>query len=160
MDLDVVRRNQELTARIHELEEKVQALEEKHETEAVQTSQAMTKLRDALETEQVSREILDERRGKELKKIESSITLDLNFERQGRQEDEARILKQLDERCLALSLEIGAHTYGTQPTASSSASSGIDRVIQGLDDERQARLALEAQVCVCVLRAIKHAVGP
>jgi hypothetical protein len=157
VDLDVVRRNQELTARIHELEEKVQALEEKHEMDAAQTSQAMTKLRDALETEQVSREILNERRGKELKKIESSITLDLNFERQGRHEDEARILKQLDERCLALSLEIGAHTYGTQPTSSSSASSGIDRVIQGLDDERQARLALEAQVCVFVLRAIMHA---
>ena len=31
VDLDVVRRNQELTACIHELEEKVQALEEKHE---------------------------------------------------------------------------------------------------------------------------------
>jgi len=31
---------------------------------------------------QVSREILEERKGKELRKIESAITLELNFERQ------------------------------------------------------------------------------
>ena len=31
---------------------------------------------------QVSREILEERKGKELRKIESAITLDINFERQ------------------------------------------------------------------------------
>jgi hypothetical protein len=30
----------------------------------------------------VSREILEERKGKELRKIESAVTLDINFERQ------------------------------------------------------------------------------
>jgi hypothetical protein len=41
-----------------------------------------------------------------LKIIESTLTLDLNLERANRKETEVRIMKELDERCIRLSMEM------------------------------------------------------
>ncbi len=46
----------------------------------------VSKLHDALSNERTARELLDERKTKELKLLESSVTLDLNVERQGRKD--------------------------------------------------------------------------
>ena len=50
--------------------------------------------------------------------------------------------------CLALSLELGAHTYGAQAAArnSSTSASEMERLVQMLEKEREQRCAFEAEV--------------
>ena len=54
----------------------------------------------------MSRELLDERKSKELKLSENNIQIQLNVERQNRRESEAKITKMIDERLYSLKLDL------------------------------------------------------
>jgi hypothetical protein len=54
----------------------------------------------------MSRELLDERKSKELKLSENNIQIELNVERQNRRESEAKITKMIDERLYSLKLDL------------------------------------------------------
>lgn len=107
-------------------------------------------LRVGLENEALAREILQERKLKELKLVESGVTLDLNLERQGRMEAEMRVAKSLDDRCIALSVELGAHTYGAGAGGGGGAARGEQgddsRVLEALAAERDRRLQEEERI--------------
>lgn len=66
----------------------------------------ITRLHEELATERVSREILDERKTKELKLVESSVTLDLNVEKQGRKGSQGTVQKGIEDRCFQLRVEV------------------------------------------------------
>ena len=66
----------------------------------------ITRLHEELATERVSREILDERKAKELKLVESSVTLDLNVEKQARKGSESTVQKQIEDRCFQLRVDV------------------------------------------------------
>jgi len=54
----------------------------------------------------MTREMLDERKAKELKLTENNITIELNVEKQNRRETEAKITKMIDERLYSLKLDL------------------------------------------------------
>ena len=54
----------------------------------------------------MSREMLDERKTKELKVCENNIQIELNVEKQNRRETEAKITKMIDERLYGLKLDL------------------------------------------------------
>lgn len=54
----------------------------------------------------MAREILDEKKGKEIKLAENNITIELNVEKQNRREAESRITKTIDERLYSLKLDL------------------------------------------------------
>jgi hypothetical protein len=64
------------------------------------------KLNEGIQTEQMAREILDEKKAKEIKLTENNITIELNVEKQNRREAEARITKTIDERLYGLKLDL------------------------------------------------------
>lgn len=54
----------------------------------------------------MSRELLDERKQKEIKLSENNIQIELQVERQNRRETEAKITKMIDERLYGLKLDL------------------------------------------------------
>lgn len=54
----------------------------------------------------MSRDLLDERKSKEVKLCENNIQIELNVERQNRRESEAKITKMIDERLYGLKLDL------------------------------------------------------
>ena len=54
----------------------------------------------------MSRELLDERKAKEIKLCDNNIQIELNVERQNRRESEAKITKMIDERLYSLKLDL------------------------------------------------------
>lgn len=54
----------------------------------------------------MARELLDERKTKEMKLSDNNIQIDLNVERQNRRESETKIFKMLDERLYSLKLDL------------------------------------------------------
>jgi hypothetical protein len=54
----------------------------------------------------MSRDLLDERKSKELKLSENNIQIELNVERQNKRETEAKITKMIDERLYSLKLDL------------------------------------------------------
>ena len=63
-------------------------------------------MNDGIQAEQLAREILDERKAKELKLCENNITIELNVEKQNRRESETKITKMIDERLYNLKLDL------------------------------------------------------
>merc|ERR1712205_292722 len=59
-----------------------------------------------LAAERLSREVMDERKTKEIKAVESSTSLDLTAEKRARKDLDAKIMKQVDETAFALRLDL------------------------------------------------------
>jgi hypothetical protein len=97
---------EEVGLRLNILENRVHVLEGEIQKNTKYIKECMSRISDGVRTESTEREISDDRRGKELKIIESTLTLDLNLERANRKETEVRIMKELDERCIRLSMEM------------------------------------------------------
>jgi hypothetical protein len=66
----------------------------------------ITKLGETMASERVARELLDERKTKELKLVENNLNIDLNILKQSRKEHEGKVIKSLDEKLYALRLEL------------------------------------------------------
>ncbi|GKT34383.1 Endoplasmic reticulum transmembrane helix translocase [Aduncisulcus paluster] len=100
------------------------------------------KLQEALATERVSREILDERKKKELGLVESSITLDLNVERQQRKDGEAKLMKSIEERVFAVRLELVKEKKAREEAEerqTREVSEEVGRIADALEQERRTR---------------------
>ena len=65
-----------------------------------------SKLIEGIQTEQMARELMDERKSKELKLSENNIQIEMNVEKQNRRESEAKITKMIDERLYSLKLDL------------------------------------------------------
>merc|ERR1711865_881992 len=64
-------------------------------------NEQISRLHEELAAERLSREVMDERQTKEIKAVESSISLDLTAEKRQRKDLEAKIMKQVDETAFA-----------------------------------------------------------
>ncbi|KAJ1483937.1 hypothetical protein T484DRAFT_2548480 [Baffinella frigidus] len=137
----------ELSRRVAGVEDRLARFEMDRDRKDKELNEKYETLRVGLENEALAREILQERKLKELKLVESGVTLDLNLERQGRMEAEMRVAKSLDDRCIALSVELGAHTYGAGAGGGGGAARGEQgddsRVLEALAAERDRRLQEE-----------------
>lgn len=63
-------------------------------------------MQQAIQTEQLARELLDERKSKEARLSENNINLELNQEKQARKEGERKVNKLIDEKSFALKLDL------------------------------------------------------
>mmetsp|Transcript_36488 Transcript_36488/g.56994 ORF Transcript_36488/g.56994 Transcript_36488/m.56994 type:complete len:147 (+) Transcript_36488:910-1350(+) len=69
------------------------------------------------------------------------------MERQRRKEAETRIIKDLNDRCIALSVELGAHTYGTMGQAGTGGPAvDPDKVLSKFQEEKDRREEVEADL--------------
>lgn len=122
------------------VEDRVNALEDEilHNSKIIKES--LVRISDAVRTESTEREISDDRKAKELKLTESMLALDINLERANRKESEMRILKEIDERCIRISMEMD--------TASSSKGRATNpqeysRLRQDFESEKKRRQEVE-----------------
>jgi len=94
-------------------ESKIKQLDERHTKNHLITEEKLkllkdqiNKLQEGMATEIVAREILDDRKNKEIKLVETNIALELNEEKQIRKEMEQRILKKGDEKVYSLRVDV------------------------------------------------------
>lgn len=66
----------------------------------------ITRVQEALATERVAREILDERKSKEAKLLENNFYIDLNGEKLERKNTETRLNKLAEEKLFTIRLEL------------------------------------------------------
>ena len=66
----------------------------------------ISRLAEGIQTESMARELMDERKTKELKLTENNIQIELNVEKQNRRETETKINKMIDERLYSLKLDL------------------------------------------------------
>eukprot|EP00708_Paratrimastix_pyriformis_P004795 GAFH01003726.1.p1 GENE.GAFH01003726.1~~GAFH01003726.1.p1 ORF type:complete len:268 (-),score=98.60 GAFH01003726.1:92-871(-) len=102
----------------------------------------VVKLQEALAAEKLARELLDEKKTKELKLLESSISLDLSVEKQARKDSEARITRQIDERCFQLRLELAREKKTREESEEKHTKEMVEeiqRLTEALESERHQR---------------------
>ena len=61
---------------------------------------------EGVQGEQLARDLLDEKKGKEIKLVENNMNIELNIEKQNRRESEAKISKIIDERLYTIRLDL------------------------------------------------------
>ena len=66
----------------------------------------MNKLVETIQNETMSRDIMDEKKTKEIKLTENNLQIELNIEKQHRRETEAKISKIVDERLYTIRLDL------------------------------------------------------
>ncbi len=66
----------------------------------------MNKLVETIQNETMSRDIMDEKKTKEIKLTENNLQIELNIEKQHRRETEATISKIVDERLYTIRLDL------------------------------------------------------
>jgi hypothetical protein len=133
--------SEEVGLRLSILENRVDVLEDEVLKNSKYIKESMVRISDGVRTESTEREISDDRKGKELKIVESTLTLDLNLERANRKETEVRIMKEVDERCIRLSMEMD---LGFRATRGSEVSpQEFSRLRQDLEAERKKRQDFE-----------------
>lgn len=88
-----------------QIERALKRLEDQQQKQAMadrnaftQVKEAMSTAQDAIATQKAQREILDEKKTKEMQVVESSVTVEFNIERQHRKELDEKISKFVDER--------------------------------------------------------------
>ncbi len=141
--------DEEKQARRDAIEMKLKVLEEKltkttvaEETKLNGIKEQLGKLEDQISTNRAARDVLDERKTKELRLVESSITLDLGVEKQARKDSEAKILKAIDERCYTLRLELAKEKKAREEAEEKQnreMAEEILRLSESLDGERRDR---------------------
>mmetsp|Transcript_62254 Transcript_62254/g.197015 ORF Transcript_62254/g.197015 Transcript_62254/m.197015 type:complete len:275 (-) Transcript_62254:379-1203(-) len=99
-------RREVLSMRIKALEEKLSRANIGGEPKYKVLRDQIAKLQDGLATERIARELVDERKGKELTLVESSAALEVNLERQARKDAETRLARILEERSGALEADL------------------------------------------------------
>jgi len=103
----------------------------------------ITKLQEELAAERLSREVMDERKTKEIKSVESSISLDLTVEKRARKDLESKIMKQVDETCFALRLDLAREKKlreEAEERHEKEVADEIIRIADAIDQERKNRL--------------------
>lgn len=67
---------------------------------------SLAKMVEGVQSEQLARDLLDEKKTKEIKLVENNMNIELNIEKQNRRESEAKISKIIDERLYAIRLDL------------------------------------------------------
>merc|ERR1712000_646978 len=106
LDDDKKARRDAFDYKILAVEEKLQRNALSEETKFKLLKDQITKLQEGLATERIAREILDERKSKELKLVENNVALDMNVEKQNRKDNENKLVKQIDEKLFALRIDL------------------------------------------------------
>merc|ERR1712139_116464 len=97
-------RNDAVELKLKVLDDKLLRAQISEEDKLRPLHEQITKLQEELASERMGREVMDERKTKEIKAVESSISLDLTVEKRARKDLESKIMKQVDETCFALRL--------------------------------------------------------
>ena len=71
-----------------------------------QLKETLSRLNEGIQNEQISKDLLDEKKDKELKLTENNLQIEVNVEKQHRRESEAKISKIIDERLYTLRLDL------------------------------------------------------
>ena len=100
------------------------------------------KLQEGMATEIIAREILDERKTKEIKLVENNIALELNVEKQSRKEIEQRITKKVEEKIYSLRVDVAKEQKANDELLerqTSEISDQIQTIQNDLENERRTR---------------------
>merc|ERR1712205_29761 len=89
-------RNDAVELKLRVLDDKLLRAQISEEDKLKPLHEQITKLQEGLAAERLSREVMDERKTKEIKSVESSISLDLTVEKRARKDLESKIMKQVD----------------------------------------------------------------
>eukprot|EP01065_Artemidia_motanka_P025589 TRINITY_DN30586_c0_g1_i1.p1 TRINITY_DN30586_c0_g1~~TRINITY_DN30586_c0_g1_i1.p1 ORF type:complete len:315 (+),score=117.71 TRINITY_DN30586_c0_g1_i1:49-993(+) len=84
--------------RLADLEARLGDVEQRDEASWRAVNGQVDKLREAVDTQQKTHDVLDERKAKELQLLESTLQVELGAEKQERREVETCMLRQIDER--------------------------------------------------------------
>merc|ERR1712205_247349 len=98
-------RNDAVELKLRVLDDKLLRAQISEEDKLKPLHEQITKLQEELAAERLSREVMDERRSKDIKSVEQSCQLDLTVEKRARKDLETKIMKQVDETCFALRLD-------------------------------------------------------
>lgn len=133
----------DLELRLTIIEDRVKVLEEDVQHNSKFIKESMVRISDAVRTESTEREISDDRKAKELKLTESMLALDINIERANRKEGEMRILKEIDERCIRISMDMDT---GSCSTSIATNPQEYARLRQDLEAENRRRREVEENI--------------
>merc|ERR1711934_811571 len=87
-------RNDAVELKLRVLDDKLLRAQISEEDKLKPLHEQITKLQEELAAERLSREVMDERRSKDIKSVEQSCQLDLTVEKRGRKDLESKIMKQ------------------------------------------------------------------
>ena len=96
-----------------------------------------------LSAERLSREVMDERKTKEIKAVESSISLDLTSEKRARKDLESKMIKLFDETAFSLRLDLAREKKlreEAEERHEKEVADEIIRIADTVDQERKQRL--------------------
>lgn len=92
--------------RIRRAEDAIAHIQLSEEARIKVCKESMAAIIEGLQNEQISRDLLDEKKSKELKLTENNLLIDLNLEKQHRRESEAKISKMIDEKLYTIRLDL------------------------------------------------------
>jgi hypothetical protein len=99
-------RKQIYEQRIKKSEDHISSMQAKDEASFKGLKESLAKMVDILQHEQQARDLMDEKKTKEVKLTENNMLIELNIEKQNRRESEAKISKIIDERLYAIRLDL------------------------------------------------------
>lgn len=109
VELKKTTRTEKLAAKFRAVEEQISKVQIDKETKTKRVDPTLNKLDDAIGATCVAREILVERKTKELQLVESSVSLDFNLEKQELLDYDAALVPKIDRSFLALRQETAKH---------------------------------------------------
>lgn len=127
LEADKSVKNESLDIKTKHLEDKVGKNQSVNDERFRLLKDQVAKLQEGIATEIIAREILDERKTKEIKLVENNINLELNVEKQNKREVEQRIAKKVDEKIYSLRLDIAKEQKSKDDT--------IDKQIRLINEE-------------------------
>ena len=141
--------DQEKSSRLESFHAKLNGLESKIDSSCLNFESKFKGLKDqinklagALASDRASRELLDERKVKELKLVENSLLIDLNLLKQSRKEQEIKIVNLLDEKLYSIKYELAKERKIREEFSEQQSvqlSSSIERLNTVFEEETNAR---------------------
>ena len=113
---------------------------------------------DGLQSDSLARDLLDERKTKELKLSENNVLIDLNVEKQNRRETEAKISKIIDERLYTIRLDLAKEKKVREESQDQSYGSFGEQIAR-LRDEIQTERFLKDEANQGLIAGLSEEVG-
>merc|ERR1712096_246899 len=92
-------RNDAVNNKLQVLDQRLMRAQISEEDKLKPLHERINRLQEELAAERLSREVMDERKSKEIKAVENNCTVDLTVEKRARKDLETAIMKQVDETC-------------------------------------------------------------
>uniref|UniRef100_A0A0G4FPS7 Uncharacterized protein n=1 Tax=Chromera velia CCMP2878 TaxID=1169474 RepID=A0A0G4FPS7_9ALVE len=132
-----------LECQVKGLEERLSRMQVAEETKFKLAQEQIGKLIEGVETERLGREILEERRAKEVKLLESSFQLDLNGIRSARRDGEAELDRAMNEFAHGVREEVGREAAARGEALEdhlSTVGGEVRRLFEAVENEKESRI--------------------